>query len=139
MKLVSALMMGALACAGFTVASHQAQAQRVSKVTGKALGQMCTNQNSVKMCDAYISGVMDSEVWSRDYAVYQHDKAPVAFCVASGTTTAQVRTTIVSWLKGHADSLSQPAGKAVYRALNEAYPCKDKAERSTPAKEGPSQ
>ncbi|MDF7674608.1 Rap1a/Tai family immunity protein [Acetobacteraceae bacterium ESL0709] len=139
MKFASALMMGALAFGALSVSAVPAHAQRVSKVTGKSLGQMCTNQKALKLCDAYLAGVMDSEVWSRDYAVYQHDKAPVAFCVAPATTTDQVRTAVVSWLKGHADSLSQPAGKAVYLALHESYPCGDKVNSSSPAKEGSSQ
>lgn len=139
MKFASVLIMGALAFGTVSVSASLAQAQRVSKVTGKGLGQMCTSQNGMKLCDAYLSGVMDSAVWSRDYAVYEHDKAPVAFCVAPKTTTPQVRTMVVSWLKGHADSLSQPAGKAVYRALHEAYPCGDKVSVSSSAKEGQAQ
>ncbi|MXV36319.1 MULTISPECIES: Rap1a/Tai family immunity protein [unclassified Saccharibacter] len=100
-----------------------AHAQRVSTVTGKTLGTMCSQKKGVALCDAYLSGVMDSEVWSHDYAALNHDGAPTAFCVPKEQKTPQVRNVVVAWLGAHTDALSQPAGKGVYRALHENYPC----------------
>lgn len=108
-----------------------AHAQRVSRVTGKSLGVMCTQAKSLPLCDAYLSGVMDSEVWSRDYAVFEHANAPVAFCVPPGQRAPQVRNVVVAWLGAHQDAWAQPAGKAVYRALHTIYPCPTAASKAS--------
>lgn len=102
---------------------HNAHAQRISKVNGKTLSSFCTDAKMVKACDAYISGIMDSEVFSRDYALLEHNKAPVAFCVPAEQTITQVRNLIVAWMGAHLDALNEPAGRGVYRALHENYPC----------------
>ncbi|MBS1063328.1 hypothetical protein JK185_09765 [Gluconobacter wancherniae] len=101
-----------------------AHAQRVSKLSGKALGAMCSSKNGVIGCDAYIAGIMDSAVWSKEYDIYAKDSsAPVAFCVPETQSTQQVRGVIVAWLHANTDAMTQPAGKAVYRALHENYAC----------------
>jgi len=121
MKLFSAVL---LASGLLAVTAAPAHAQRVSKVSGKALGNMCSASKSTALCDAYLEGVMDSEVWAKKYDSYADDAgAPVAFCVPTGETTTQVRGKLISWLHAHTDALTQPGGKAVYRALHEAYPC----------------
>ncbi|MBS0994648.1 MULTISPECIES: Rap1a/Tai family immunity protein [Gluconobacter] len=121
MKLFSAAL---LAAGLLTVAAAPAHAQRVSKVSGKALGNMCSASKSTALCDAYLAGVMDSEVWSKKYDSYADDAgAPVAFCVPVSETTTQVRGKLISWLHAHNDALTQSGGKAVYRALHDAYPC----------------
>lgn len=121
MKLFSAAL---LAAGLVTVAAAPAHAQRVSKVSGKALGNMCSASKSTALCDAYLAGVMDSEVWSKKYDSYADDAgAPVAFCVPVSETTTQVRGRLISWLHAHNDALTQSGGKAVYRALHDAYPC----------------
>ncbi|WP_241664021.1 Rap1a/Tai family immunity protein [Oecophyllibacter saccharovorans] len=115
------LAAGAALCMNVT---GTAQAQRVSRVNGKGLGAMCSQAKSVGLCDAYLSGVMDSEVWARDYAVFRHDpRAPVAFCVPPKQTAAQVRNVVVAWLGAHPTTLGEPAGKDVYLALHDMYPC----------------
>ncbi|MFT8481778.1 MAG: Rap1a/Tai family immunity protein [Gluconobacter cerinus] len=121
MKFFSATL---LAAGLVTVAAAPAHAQRVSKVSGKALGNMCSASKSTALCDAYLAGVMDSEVWSKKYDSYADDAgAPVAFCVPVSETTTQVRGKLISWLHAHNDALTQSGGKAVYRALHDAYPC----------------
>ncbi|MBS1032072.1 hypothetical protein JK192_11840 [Gluconobacter cerinus] len=121
MKFFSAAL---LAAGLMTVAAAPAHAQRVSKVSGKALGNMCSASKSTALCDAYLAGVMDSEVWSKKYDSYADDAgAPVAFCVPVSETTTQVRGKLISWLHAHNDALTQSGGKAVYRALHDAYPC----------------
>ncbi|WP_215767379.1 Rap1a/Tai family immunity protein [Gluconobacter cerinus] len=121
MKFFSAAL---LAAGLLTVAAAPAHAQRVSKVSGKALGNMCSASKSTALCDAYLAGVMDSEVWSKKYDSYADDAgAPVAFCVPVSETTTQVRGKLISWLHAHNDALTQSGGKAVYRALHDAYPC----------------
>lgn len=123
MKLMRAGIFLASGIAFVSLGHREAHAQRVSTVTGKTLGAMCSQKKGVALCDAYLSGVMDSEVWSRDYAVLNHDTAPTAFCVPKEQKTPQVRNVVVAWLGAHTDALSQPAGKGVYRALHENYPC----------------
>ncbi|MBS1035343.1 Rap1a/Tai family immunity protein [Gluconobacter cerinus] len=121
MKFFSAAL---LAVGLVTIAAAPAHAQRVSKVSGKALGNMCSASKSTALCDAYLAGVMDSEVWSKKYDSYADDAgAPVAFCVPVSETTTQVRGKLISWLHAHNDALTQSGGKAVYRALHDAYPC----------------
>jgi len=121
MKLFSATL---LVAGLVTAAAAPAHAQRVSKVSGKALGNMCSASKSTALCDAYLAGVMDSEVWSKKYDSYADDAgAPVAFCVPVSETTTQVRGKLISWLHAHNDALTQSGGKAVYRALHDAYPC----------------
>ncbi|EHH68331.1 hypothetical protein GMO_11010 [Gluconobacter morbifer G707] len=85
---------------------------------------MCTSGKSTNLCDAYLAGVMDSEVWSKKYDSYDNDPgAPVAFCVPAEETTQTIRGKVVSWLHAHNDALSQQSGKALYRALHDSYPC----------------
>ena len=121
MKLFSAALLATGLLAATAVPAH---AQRVSKVSGKALGNMCSASKSTALCDAYLAGVMDSEVWAKKYDSYADDAgAPVAFCVPVSETTTQVRGKLISWLHAHNDALIQSGGKAVYRALHEAYPC----------------
>ncbi|GBR47615.1 MULTISPECIES: Rap1a/Tai family immunity protein [Neokomagataea] len=112
------------AAASLLTLGTTAHAQRVSKVSGRMLGSMCTNARSAPLCDAYLAGVTDSEVWSKKYDEHANDgNAPVAFCVPDSETTAHLRESVVSWLHRHDDALTQSAGKGVYRALHEAYPC----------------
>ncbi|MXV44264.1 hypothetical protein GS501_04260 [Saccharibacter sp. 17.LH.SD] len=126
---------GMLAVVGLGVLSlgQAAQAQRDSSITGKALGAMCTQKNGVKMCDAYLSGVIDGEAYSHEYGELLHDNTPVAFCVPDGQKMLQIRNVVVAWLAAHTDALSQPAGKGVYRALHENYPCGSTLKTASPA------
>lgn len=102
---------------------HHAQAQRVSKVTGKGLSSFCSDAKMVKICDAYIAGITDSEVWAHDFDVLEHHPTNPAFCIPAEQTTPQIRNLVVAWLGAHLDAMNEPAGKAVYRALYENYPC----------------
>nr|WP_294918006.1 Rap1a/Tai family immunity protein [uncultured Neokomagataea sp.] len=112
------------AAASLLALGSTAHAQRVSKVSGGKLGAMCSNARSASLCDAYIAGVTDSEVWSKKYDEHMNDgNAPVAFCVPDSETTAHLRESVVSWLHRHNDALTQAAGQGIYRALHEAYPC----------------
>lgn len=103
--------------------SAPAQAQRISKISDKNLGAMCSQKKTISLCDAYIAGMADSEVWAHDYAALKHDSAPVAFCIPPQQTTAQIRNIVVAWLGAHQEALSEPAGRGVYRALHDNYPC----------------
>ncbi|GBR49884.1 hypothetical protein AA106555_0014 [Neokomagataea thailandica NBRC 106555] len=118
-KLLALTVAASLAASGSV-----AHAQRVSKVSGRMIGSMCSNARSAGLCDAYIAGVTDSEVWSKKFDEISNDaNAPVAFCVPASETTARLRESVVSWLHRHDDALTQPAAKGIYRALHEAYPC----------------
>ncbi|QDH17842.1 Rap1a/Tai family immunity protein [Swingsia samuiensis] len=118
-------------CLALSLLAPAAHAQRVSKVTGTTLGKMCSSDKvtGTSLCDAYLAGIMDSEVWSKKYDTYKDDAgAPVAFCVPTSETAPQIRSKVVSWLHSHNDALTQPAGKAAYRALHDTYACQANAE-----------
>lgn len=102
---------------------HAAQAQRISTLTGKSLGTLCSQKAGARLCDAYLAGVADSEVWSHNFDKLEGVQAPTAFCVPKNVKGEQIRSLLVGWLVSHQDALAQPAGRAVYRALHENYPC----------------
>ena len=119
MKLFSAAL---LAAGLVTVAAAPAHAQRVSKVSGKALGNMCSASKSTALCDAYLAGVMDSEVWSKKYDSYADDAgAPVPLCVPVSETPSQVHRKLISEYHAYLDALTHSCCKAVYRELNDDY------------------
>ncbi|MBB2201663.1 Rap1a/Tai family immunity protein [Gluconacetobacter tumulisoli] len=101
-----------------------ALAQRVSPLQGGRFLQLCTRAPSVGICDAYISGLADAVALTHVYDKNEGDKtAPTGFCVASGVSSAEMRTKVVTWLKGHSDQLTSPVGGLVFTALHESYPC----------------
>ncbi|QDH14001.1 hypothetical protein E3E12_07215 [Formicincola oecophyllae] len=117
----------ALAAAVGLAGAQPAHAQRISHLTGQMLQKICTNQHEVAMCDAYISGVMDGEVWARDFATFEHAPAPVAFCVPVSQNIRTVRNVFLAWISAHPDGNEQQAGKVVYRALHDNFPCSGSA------------
>ena len=106
MKLFSAAL---LAAGLVTVAATPAHAQRVSKVSGKALGNMCSASKSTALCEAYLAGVMASEVGSKKYQRYADDAGSSGpLCVSAGDSTTQVRGKRICRLLVHYDRMIQP-------------------------------
>ncbi|GBQ31823.1 hypothetical protein HLH34_13395 [Gluconacetobacter azotocaptans] len=108
----------------FGLPASSALAQRVSPLQGGRFLQLCSRAPSIGICDAYISGVADAVALTHVYDKNEGDKAaPTGFCVASGVTSADMRSKVVAWLKGHTDKLTSPVGGLVFTALHESYPC----------------
>lgn len=99
-------------------------AQRVSKITGGQLEKMCTSRAGLRMCDAYISGVMDGSVWQQMYTKHEKDPMDPAFCVPKEQTIAQVRSTLNAWVQAHPDKAKEGAGRVVFNALHANYACR---------------
>lgn len=115
----------ALSLAGFSFLSQPVSAQRISKINGATLAHLCTTPAQLRICDAYLSGVSDSEVWAGKYdEKMSHQVSPAAFCIPPSQSLAQIRGLVAAWLNAHPESGKIPAGKAVYLALHSSYPCK---------------
>ena len=102
---------------------QRAEAQNISSLPGRGLVSMCTHESGLLACDGYLAGTMDSEVWSRNYSTVEGVHTPVAFCVPKEIRGAQLRALVVGWYAGHEDALNEPAGRGIYRALHDNYPC----------------
>ncbi|QCE32264.1 hypothetical protein FAI41_00955 [Acetobacteraceae bacterium] len=116
----------------FFFSSPQASAQRISKINGATLAHLCTTQQQFKICDAYLSGLTDSEVWAGKYDEKVTQKAvPQAFCIEPSQGIGQIRGLVSAWLQAHPEAGKMPAGKAAYLALHGSYACKSAAAPSS--------
>nr|WP_230873275.1 MULTISPECIES: Rap1a/Tai family immunity protein [unclassified Bombella] len=104
-------------------AERRAQAQRISSLPGKGLVALCSHNAGLPACNGYLAGTMDSEIWSRNFSTIEGAHNPMAFCVPKEMRMSQLRALIVGWYAGHEDALNEPAGRGVYRALHDNYPC----------------
>ncbi|MCX8666366.1 hypothetical protein J3T99_01820 [Acetobacteraceae bacterium B3987] len=102
---------------------QRAEAQNISSLPGRGLVSMCTHDSGLLACDGYLAGTMDSEVWARNYSTVEGVHTPVAFCVPKEIRGAQLRALVVGWFAGHDDAMNEPAGRGIYRALHDNYPC----------------
>ncbi len=102
---------------------RRAQAQRISSLPGKGLVALCSHDAGLPACNGYLAGTMDSEIWSRNFSTVEGAHKPLAFCVPKEIKMAQLRSLIVGWYAGHEDALDEPAGRGIYRAFHDNYPC----------------
>ncbi|QCE34016.1 hypothetical protein FAI40_00930 [Acetobacteraceae bacterium] len=124
----SVLLASLLPAACFFFSSPQASAQRISKINGETLNHLCSTPKQFPICDAYLSGVADSEVWAAKYdEKVTRQAVPEAFCVPPAQSLGQMRGLVSAWLKAHPETGKAPAGKAVYLALHGSYPCQGAA------------
>lgn len=112
---------------------QRAEAQNISSLPGRGLVSMCTHESGMLACDGYLAGTMDSEVWARNYSTVEGVHTPVAFCVPKEIRGAQLRALVVGWYAGHEDALNEPAGRGIYRALHDNYPCASTVRPVAPA------
>lgn len=104
-----------------------AHAQRVSPLKTGNFARICSKPAGASVCDAYITGVADSGALAKINDRNEGDaSAPAGFCVPSTESAASMRGKVLGWLKAHSDSLSQPVGESVFRALHDSYPCSAK-------------
>ena len=84
---------------------------------GNFVLRMCKGADKVKalsvMCHAYLSGHMDA---ARHYG-------KSGFCLGEGDKE-KAPAVLVGWITAHPESLTQPAGSVLHKALAEHFPCK---------------
>lgn len=115
-----------LAGVALMLTAGAAAAQRVTKVDGARLLEICTSSNRglAMSCEAYIDGVSDTVTLYQEAAPRQGDaRVPDTICVPPATTGGQLRDEVVSFLRQHADARPRPAAQVVTRVLRERHPC----------------
>lgn len=118
------VLLAALAVSGL-LAGPAAHAQRMSKLSGGKLAQICASSKGKEVCEGYISGVADGIAGIE----HQTDRADAtafkgATCIPNDTTVAALRSTVVDYLRAHPDMAGKPAAVPTYESLHAAYPCK---------------
>jgi hypothetical protein len=102
-----------------------AHAQRVSRLTGAKLLQICQNPRGKVVCEAYINGVADGMTSVQKQMSDTQGKAFAgSTCIPDATTSDQLHTTVTAYLSAHGDMLSKPAAVPTFEALHSAFPCK---------------
>jgi len=97
-------------CIAMALVAGQAQAQRVSQVTGGQLMGICNSHSPA--CDAYLAD-----------AIAVLPTTPKMACIPPGVTGTQLRQAFTSFMYAHkADGLKR-AADLVPHILHAAYPC----------------
>lgn len=100
---------------------NAAQASALPSNDGSVILRMCKGAGRVKalsvMCHSYLNGYID--------AAHLYAKGKPTFCLATGDKEKSPDA-IVAWIEAHPDSLRQPAGAVLQRALSEQFPCTGK-------------
>lgn len=106
------------AWAGLFFFAH-AQASDFHVKNGSVILRMCQSADKVKtlsvMCHSYLDGYLD--------AAHYYDRGKAAFCLEDGDRK-QASGAVVEWIGVHPESLTQPAGEVLQKALTERFPCK---------------
>lgn len=86
--------------------------------TGSVIQRMCGSADKVKtlavMCNSYLDGYLDAA---------RHHGRGQEFCVGDGDRP-RVPAVLSEWIDAHPESLAQPAGEVLHRALIERFPCR---------------
>jgi len=90
-----------------------AQAQRVSKVSGNQLMELC-GHTDIKGCDAYLDGIADA---------IAEEPAPRRACIPRNVTTPQLRDVVLKLLHNAPERRELPAARIVVHAYGKAFPC----------------
>ena len=113
-----------IALAGACLAPVTGHAQRISPMQAGNFARVCSKPAGASVCDAYITGMADAGALAKINDKNEGDaNAPAGFCIPASENVASMRSKVISWLKGHSDSLSKPVGESVFRALHDSYPC----------------
>lgn len=86
---------------------------------GSVLLRMCKGADKVKalsvMCHSYLNGYID--------AAHYFSKGKATFCLEKGEKE-RLPSAVVEWIGAHQDSLAQPAGAVLQKALSDRFPCR---------------
>lgn len=96
-----------------------AQASGLAGNNGSVVLRMCKSADKVKtlsvMCHSYLDGHID--------AAHHYGKGKAAFCLGPADRE-RAPEAVVAWIGAHPESLTQPAGEVMQKALTERFPCK---------------
>jgi len=67
------------------------------------------------MCHSYLDGYID--------AAHHYEKGKPAFCLDDADKQKAPKA-LVAWIGAHPESLTQPAGEVMQKALTAHFPCK---------------
>lgn len=97
----------------------EAQASDFQGKNGSVILSMCKSADRVKtlfvMCHSYLDGYID--------AAHHYGKGKAAFCLDDADRQKAPKA-LVAWIGAHPESLTQPAGEVMQKALTEHFPCK---------------
>jgi hypothetical protein len=95
-----------------------AQASDFQGKDGSVILRMCS-ADRVKtlsvMCHGYLDGYID--------AAHHYGKGKAAFCL-DASDKQKAPKALVAWIGAHPESLTQPAGEVMQKALTADFPCK---------------
>ena len=118
----SRILAGVLLAGAAVAGTAQAQDRPVGRLThlpAAALLRFCQSPQTVKVCDAYVSGISDG-ITLVETVAGPNTARKACIPQASGT---QLRGSVVAWMSKHPERLSADVGPVVYDALTEAFPC----------------
>jgi hypothetical protein len=92
---------------------------RLTHLPASTLLRLCQSPQTVKVCDAYVSGISDG-ITLVESAAGPNIARKVCIPQASGS---QLRGALVGWMSKHTDRLSSDVGPVAYDALTDAFPC----------------
>ena len=92
---------------------------RLTHLPASALLRFCQSPQTIKICDAYVSGISDG-ITLVETVAGPNTARKVCIPQASGT---QLRSTGVACMSKHGERLSADVGPVVYDALTDAFPC----------------
>ena len=108
-----------LSVGGGLLCAAPAQAGGFHGKDGSVILRMCQSADRVKtlsvMCNSYLDGYLD--------AAHHYASGKPAFCLGDGDRKT-LPGAVVAWIGAHPESLTQPAGAVVQKALAQRYPCK---------------
>ena len=120
--LAGVVLAGVSLAGGATTGGAWAQDKPTGRIThlpASTLLRLCQSPQTVRTCDAYVSGISDG------ITLVEAAAGPAAgrkVCIPQATGT-QLRGTVVAWMSKHSERLSADVGPVVYDALANAFPC----------------
>ena len=128
---INALGAGLLAATAFLAPpAAPAQAQRVTRVNGAMLVQLCSSRDRTaqRECSAYLDGVGDAIDFYQDLVPPDGRRngmrLPAYVCIPNSATGVDLRATVVNWIRNHPESNDRTAQYIVPRAFHDAFPCR---------------
>ena len=122
---------GLLAATAFlTLPAIPAQAQRVTRVNGAMLVQLCSSRDRTaeRECSAYLDGVGDTIDFYQDLVPPDGRRngmrLPAYVCIPGSATGVDLRTSVVNWIRNHPESNERTAQYIVPRAFHDTFPCR---------------
>ena len=112
-------LLPALLCAGLVLpGAMPAQAGDAHGKNGSVILRMCQSADKVKalsvMCHSYLDGYLD--------AAQHYAPGKTGYCLTDDDRK-RVPAAAIEWIGAHPESLKQPAGEVLQKALTAHFPC----------------